>query len=54
MLGSSRYKTFMTTFLLPWASILFVAGFAMREVGAFNYKNEGIYIASTVLLLFAP
>lgn len=26
----------------------------MREVGAYDYKNTGIYIASTVLLLCAP
>jgi hypothetical protein len=34
--------------------MLFVAGFAVREVGAYNYDNLNIFIASTVLLLVAP
>lgn len=40
--------------MLPWAALLFVTGFALREVGAFRYTNIDIYIASTVLLLCAP
>lgn len=40
--------------LIHWANVIFIAGFAMREVGAFNYDQLGISIASNVLLYAAP
>ena len=40
--------------LLPWAAVVFVAGFATRVYGAYHYDNLGIFIASTVLLFVAP
>ncbi|KAH0538387.1 hypothetical protein FGG08_005036 [Glutinoglossum americanum] len=53
-LDCSKYKCWKITGLLPWASIIFIGGFAMREVGAYHYNDLGIYIASVVLLLAAP
>ncbi|KAL1739928.1 RTA1 like protein-domain-containing protein [Schizophyllum fasciatum] len=49
-----RYKCWKVSGLLPWAAVLFVAGFITREIGAYNYDGIGIYIASSVLLLIAP
>jgi hypothetical protein len=40
--------------LIPWGAFLMVAGFVMREVGAFDVENLGILIASIVLLLSGP
>lgn len=40
--------------LLPWAALLFVVGFSLREYGAYHYGNMGLFIASTVLLFVAP
>ena len=47
--------------MLPWAAALFVAGFALREYGAYHPYNEpgsneqlSIFVASTVLLFVAP
>ena len=39
---------------LPWAGLLFVAGFATREVAAYHDTSLGAYIASIVLLFIAP
>jgi hypothetical protein len=33
---------------------LFTAGFALREVGAFDYGNINIYLASTLLIYMSP
>ncbi|EXJ85554.1 hypothetical protein A1O1_05918 [Capronia coronata CBS 617.96] len=49
-----KYKSWRIGFLLPWAGLLFVVGFALREVGAYNYGNLNVFIASTVLLFLAP
>ncbi|KAI4206970.1 MAG: hypothetical protein LQ346_000802 [Caloplaca aetnensis] len=49
-----RYKSWRVTGTLPWGGIVFIAGFAMREVSAFYPKNLNIFIASTVLILVAP
>lgn len=49
-----RYKSWRVTGTLPWGGIVFIAGFAMREVSAFDPKNLSDFIASTVLILVAP
>ncbi|RAL64608.1 hypothetical protein DID88_001641 [Monilinia fructigena] len=49
-----RYKCWKVTGLLPWSALIYVAGFILREIGAFNYSNLDIYIASIVLLYAAP
>ncbi|KAL8791222.1 MAG: hypothetical protein Q9213_000179 [Squamulea squamosa] len=49
-----RYKSWRITATLPWGGLLFIAGFAMREVSAFKPNNLPIFIASTCLLLLAP
>jgi hypothetical protein len=50
----SHYKSWRVTLLIPWGAFLMVAGFVMREVGAFDVENLGILIASIVLLLSGP
>lgn len=50
----SRYKSWRITLLIPWGALLMVAGFIMREIGAFDIENLGILIASIVLLLSGP
>ena len=54
VLNFSKYKCWRITGILPWGALIFIAGFAMREVGAYHYDNLGIYVASVVLLLAAP
>lgn len=49
-----RYKSWRIGFLLPWAALLFVVGFSMREYGAYHYDNIALFITSTVLLFVAP
>jgi hypothetical protein len=60
-----KHRSFRIGFLLPWAAALFVAGFVLREYGAWDdhylfisyaqsNSNLGIFIASTVLLFCAP
>ncbi|KAI9679207.1 MAG: hypothetical protein M1817_005226 [Caeruleum heppii] len=48
------YRCWRMMGLMHWANIIFIAGFAMREVGAFHYDNLGVSIASNVLLYAAP
>jgi hypothetical protein len=50
----SHYKSWRVTLLIPWGALLMVAGFIMREIGAFNIDNLGLLIASIVLLLSGP
>ncbi|KAI9803964.1 MAG: hypothetical protein M1833_000245 [Piccolia ochrophora] len=50
----SKYHWWKTTFLLPWAALIFAAGFAMREWGAYEYDNLNVFISSIVLILAAP
>ncbi|KAI9893740.1 MAG: hypothetical protein M1814_005956 [Vezdaea aestivalis] len=49
-----RYKSWRFTVLFSWAAIVFVAGFILREIGAYNYGKINIFIASTVMLYCAP
>jgi hypothetical protein len=49
-----KYRSWRIGFLLPWAATLFVAGFILREFGAYHYDNISTFIASTVLLFVAP
>jgi hypothetical protein len=52
--AQSKHKSWRTTLLLPWASLLMIAGFAMRLAGAYNPSDLGILIASTVLIMSGP
>ncbi|KAK4034041.1 hypothetical protein C8A01DRAFT_49464 [Parachaetomium inaequale] len=49
-----HYKSFRVTAYLPFCCALFTAGFALREVGAFDYTNINIYLASTLLIYMSP
>ena len=49
-----KYRSWRIGALLPWAALVFVAGFCLREYGAYHYDNLNIFIASTVLLFVAP
>lgn len=43
---------------MPWAALLLAVGFALREVGAFNYiysnRNLDIFIAESVMIMSGP
>ncbi|KAJ6439968.1 RTA-like protein [Purpureocillium lavendulum] len=49
-----RYKCWKLTPLFPFCCLLFVAGFALREYGAFHYDNLNVYIASICITYAAP
>lgn len=49
-----HYKCWKVTGLFPWAALLFVVGYILREVGAFHYSIINIYIASQVFIYCAP
>ncbi|KAK4122879.1 hypothetical protein N657DRAFT_483262 [Parathielavia appendiculata] len=49
-----HYRCFWVTAYLPFCNALFTAGFALREVGAFNYGNVNVYLASTLMVYMAP
>ncbi|ETN46625.1 uncharacterized protein HMPREF1541_00811 [Cyphellophora europaea CBS 101466] len=49
-----KYRSWRIGFLLPWAALLFTAGFSLREYGAYHPNQIGEYIASQVLLFVAP
>jgi hypothetical protein len=49
-----HYKCWTVTGILPWSTLIFCAGYSLREYGAFHYSNLHIYIASLVLLYAAP
>ena len=57
-----KFRSWRIGFLFPWAAALFVAGFCLREYGAYhpfdtdpNSENVlDIFIASTVMLFVAP
>jgi hypothetical protein len=53
-LNMIKYRTWRVGILFPWASLLFVAGFCLREYGAYHYDKMGEFIASQVLLFIAP
>ncbi|PKS12978.1 hypothetical protein jhhlp_000319 [Lomentospora prolificans] len=52
--ADSRYKSFKVTALLPFCGVLFVAGFAARIYGAYNYSDVDAYVASIVLIYMSP
>jgi hypothetical protein len=39
---------------MPWAAFLLLAGFAIREYGAFHYDNLIIYVVSVCLIMSGP
>ncbi|KAJ2903870.1 uncharacterized protein MKZ38_009253 [Zalerion maritima] len=49
-----RYKSFKLTGYFVFCGLLFTVGFALREAGAFDYKNLDVYIASTIIIYTAP
>ncbi|KAG4411618.1 hypothetical protein IFR04_015252 [Cadophora malorum] len=49
-----HYKSWKVSGVLPWSALLFVVGYVLREVGAFNYDNLNIFIASLVFIYAAP
>jgi len=51
---NSHYKCWKVTGVLPWSAFLFVVGYILREIGAFNYDNLKIFISSLVLIYSAP
>ncbi|KAI9792944.1 MAG: hypothetical protein M1816_001266 [Peltula sp. TS41687] len=51
---NTKYHWWKLVFALPWAATIFVAAMAMRAVGAFDYDNLDVSIASSVLVVAAP
>ena len=51
---SRKHKSWRTTVLLPWAALLMITGFAMREAGAYHTDNLTYLIVSTVLIMSGP
>jgi hypothetical protein len=50
-----KYRSWRIGFLLPWAAVIFVVGFILREYSVRgNQDNLEIFIASAVLLFAAP
>ncbi|RDL32560.1 Uncharacterized protein BP5553_09016 [Venustampulla echinocandica] len=49
-----HYKCWKVTGILPWAALLFVVGYILREIGAFNFDNINIFISSLVFIYAAP
>lgn len=49
-----KHKSWRTTVLLPWAAALMMAGFILREMGAYRTDNLAYLIASTVLIMSGP
>lgn len=49
-----RYKCWKVTGIFPWAALVFVVGYSLREYGAFHYGNLNIFISSLVFLYAAP
>lgn len=49
-----KYKSYRIGFLLPWAALIFAAGFILREYGSHHTTDLNIFIASEVLLFVAP
>lgn len=48
------YKCWKVTGILPWSALLFVVGYILREIGAFNYGNIEVFISSLVFIYAAP
>ena len=55
---SSRYKCFKLIGLHPLCAVTFTAGYALREVAAFNYlythSHLILYIMTQVLIFICP
>ncbi|KAI1385305.1 RTA1 like protein-domain-containing protein [Hypoxylon trugodes] len=51
---AAHYKSWRLTGLYAFCSLLFVAGFIVRELAAFDYSNLTYYIASVCLVYAAP
>ncbi|KAI1371893.1 RTA1 like protein-domain-containing protein [Hypoxylon crocopeplum] len=49
-----HYKSWRLTGLYVFCALLFAVGFVIREVGAFDYSNLPLYIASICLVYAAP
>lgn len=49
-----KFKSWRTTILLPWAAALMIAGFAVREAGAYHTDNLTYLIVSVVLIMSGP
>ena len=49
-----KYHSWRIGLLLPWAALVFVAGFSMREYGVYHYDKLNAFIASQVMLFVAP
>ena len=49
-----KRRSWRIGFLLPWAALLFTAGYCLREYGAYHYDQLPEFIVSTVLLFVAP
>lgn len=56
--AASRYKCFKLIGLHPLCAVVFTAGYALREFGAFNYiyspTNLIVYILSQVCIYVCP
>ncbi|KAL6708270.1 hypothetical protein ACN47E_003194 [Coniothyrium glycines] len=48
------HRSWRTTVLLPWASLLMISGFAVRLLGAYHPTRLSYLIASTVLIMSGP
>ncbi|KAF2836926.1 hypothetical protein M501DRAFT_996060 [Patellaria atrata CBS 101060] len=51
---TQRYHSWRYTLLMPWAALLFVGGFAVREAGAYNTGNLNLVIATNALIMSGP
>jgi len=50
----AKYKSWKITLMIPWCALTFGAGYLLREVGAYNYSNVNVYIASMTIIYSAP
>jgi len=50
----SRYQSWKITGLYVFCAILFTAGFIVREIGAFDYKDLIKFIITICLVYAAP
>ncbi|KAI1412671.1 RTA1 like protein-domain-containing protein [Hypoxylon sp. FL1857] len=51
---ATHYKSWKLTGWYALCGAIFAAGFIVRELGAFDYRNLTYYIASSCLVYFAP
>lgn len=49
-----KHGSWRTTIFLPWAAALMIAGFILRELGAYQTDSLAYLIASTVLIMSGP